>query len=94
VPDLIRLAERRLVHGPFDFELTSEIAGQRDAHPLLARVAEAIGRCALGRWEGATYASEAHATLTKLAASEDERIRAAALEALTWIEIDAFPGAA
>jgi HEAT repeat protein len=86
VPDLIRLAERRLAHGPFDFEKFSCIAGEGDSRPLLAAVADALGRCGRGCWEDPSYLSEARATLTKLASSDDERVRDAALRALAGRE--------
>jgi hypothetical protein len=85
VPDLVRLAERRLDHGPFHFEMFSATAGEQDSEPLLAAVADALGRCARGQWEGRSYLGEARATLMKLAATEDGRVRAAASEALTGL---------
>lgn len=86
VPDLVRLAERLLEHGPFDFERFSADAGEQDSEPLLAAVADAIGRCARSGWEGRSYLCEARATLLKLAAFEDVRVRAAASEALSVLE--------
>ncbi len=86
VLDLVRLAERCLEHGPFHFETFSEAAGEQDSEPLLAAVADAIGRCARGRGEGRSYLGEARATLLKLAAFEDGRVRAAASEALSGLE--------
>jgi HEAT repeat protein len=86
VPDLVRLAERRLEHGPFFFEKFVAAGGEQDLEPFLAAVAIAIGRCARGRWEGRTYLNDARATLMKLVASDDVRVRAAASEALSVLE--------
>jgi hypothetical protein len=91
VPDLVRLAERRLSHGPLPFErFTTEDEG-RDSEPLLAAVARALGRCAQGRWDGPSYSSEARATLSRLAACGDESVRSTALEALSRLEYEAPP---
>ncbi len=62
VPDLVRLAERRLSHAPFPFEAISSSADVADSRPLLAVVAEALGQCARGRWEGPSYSSQARDT--------------------------------
>lgn len=82
VPDLIRLAERRLAHGPFHFEAFASAAGGSAGRPLLAVVAEAIGWCGSGRWDGPSYESEARAILATLATNEDRRVRDAAAAAL------------
>jgi hypothetical protein len=86
VPDLVRLAERRLSHGPFAFEEFTRVDGGQKSESLLAAVTEALGRCGRGRWNGASYASEARAMLTKLADSGDARVRDVALRALTGLE--------
>jgi hypothetical protein len=89
VADLVRLAERRLGHGPFGFEALSGDAAECDLEPLLAAVAGAIVQCARSRWDGPSHSSQARVTLMKLAASGDERVSAAASEALTGLEDDA-----
>jgi hypothetical protein len=92
VPDLVWLAERRLSRGPFPFETFSAGTEGHDSEPFLATVARALGSCGQGLFDGCSYASEARATLAKLADSIDERVRAAALEALAWIEKSARHG--
>lgn len=78
VPDLIQLAERRSTHGPFSFErFAHEDATGTSPEPLLAVVANALGRCGPGR-----YWRDAHGMLTRLTASEDAAVRAAATKAL------------
>jgi hypothetical protein len=86
VPDLVRLAERRLSHGPFFFEDDSRCAGVPEPEPLLGGVAKALGSCGRNQWDGLSYATEARAMLTRLADSADERVRVAALKALTNLE--------
>lgn len=46
VPDLIQLAQRRLSHGPFDFDKFPYVPDIGDSKPLLAAVADALGTCA------------------------------------------------
>jgi hypothetical protein len=82
VPDLIRLADRRLAHGPFDFESFSGGAEEGDRQPLLALLADALASCGQDRWDGPSYRPEALAILSRLAGSSDERVREAALRAL------------
>ncbi len=81
VPDLIRLAERRIAHGPFPFE---EFRNAQ-SRPLLAALADAIGHCGRSRWEGPSYSSDALVMLSKLAAFDDERVRDAAVRALALL---------
>lgn len=82
VPDLIRLANRRLAHGPFHFEEFSGAVDKADSRSLLAAVAEAIGHCAQGPWDGPSYLSEARDVLMKLAAFDDDRVRKSASMAM------------
>jgi hypothetical protein len=82
VPDLIRLAERRLAHGPFHFEKVSRIAGERVTQPFLVIIADALGRCGRGLSNGQSFAAEAKEMLAKLAETEDHRVCEAALEHL------------
>lgn len=77
VPDLIRLAERRIANGPFHFEAF----GNAQSQPLLAALADAIGHCGRSRWDGPSYSSEAFVMLSKLAAVDDEAVRDAAVRA-------------
>ena len=87
VPDLIRLADRRLAHGPFYFEEFSSAAGGADSSSLLAAVSDAIGHCARGKWEGPSYLSEARDILMKLAAFDDDLVRASASRAMAQLEL-------
>jgi hypothetical protein len=78
-PDLVRLAERRLARGRFDFETWEELAATRvRSRPLLAVVAEALGRCG----PGVEYGREAEGMLEKLAAVAEEEVGTAARRAL------------
>jgi hypothetical protein len=87
VPDLIRLAERRLTHGPFHFEEFAGTSGNAESRPLLVAVADALGNCGRGRWEGPSYSSEARAALSKLAVFDDERVRDAAVRGLALLKV-------
>ena len=71
--------------GRFTSSVPSTTPRRRHQIPFSATIAEALGRCALGRWEGRSCVSEARATLTKLAASGDDRVRVAAMEALAGL---------
>jgi hypothetical protein len=52
-PDLVRLADRRLAHGPFRFEDYERAAGaQTGPESLLAVVTTALGRCGRGSSTG------------------------------------------
>lgn len=82
VPDLIRLAERRLSHGPFSFEQFASSTDQPSARPFLAILVDALVHCSRGRRGGPSYISDVRNTLKKLAACEDEQIRVAAQTAL------------
>lgn len=86
VPDLIRLAERRLLNGPFHFETFERVSGHAKSRPFLAAIADALGSCAQGRSEGQPYAAAARAMLQRLAACDDEHIRDAAAKALILIK--------
>jgi HEAT repeat protein len=86
VPDLVRLAERRLAHGPFRFEDVLLDCGENERKPLLAAVANALGRCGRGQWESPSHQAGARATLAVLAASGDQLVRDAALDALAGLD--------
>lgn len=74
-PDLIALARKRLVSGPFHFEQWVEAPGREPLPPLLADLATAIGRCAAAHAEG-------QAVLSEMVRDPDERVRAAAAAGL------------
>lgn len=80
IPDLVRLADRRSVLGRFRFEEFEQVVGAAsEPGPLLAIVATTLGQCG----HGAAHRQEAYGMLTRLSASEDADVRAAALCALT-----------
>ena len=83
VPDLIWLAERRLGHGPFDFERWPRSTTNEEPEPLLAAVARALGKC--GRGQSGLYAAEVKVMLATLAKSEDDRVQAAAEDGLAQL---------
>lgn len=85
VPDLIRLAERRLAHGPFQCEELSPASEDIQNEPLLATIAHALGCCGRGRWEGATYTTEARDVLSTMARCEDQRVSDSARAALAML---------
>jgi HEAT repeat protein len=86
VPDLIRLAERRMAHGPFHFEEMSTCVDKADTLPLMANIAIALGHCARGEWSGPSYLSEARTALIKLSTVDDDRVRNAAFSAISELE--------
>jgi HEAT repeat protein len=79
IPDLVRLAERRCVHGQFSFERFEQEGGTTsEARSLLAVVATALGQC--GR--GVAHWQEAHGMLARLSDSKEQDVRTAAVRAL------------
>ena len=86
VPDLARVAERRLDRGPFAFERAEQIATGPKSRPFLVVIAAALGRCGRGLCNEGSYAPEAQSMLLRLAHGEDTEIRDAALQALARFE--------
>ena len=74
-PDLIGLADRRIAHGPFFFETFTD---REDSLSLLAVVARALGHCGYG----VTYGKQTREMLTRLARSQDQDARTAAVHEL------------
>ena len=64
----------------------SRIVSEPEPVPLLAAVADALRRCGRGRWDRPSYATDARATLDKLADTCDGRVRDAVLSALRGLD--------
>ncbi len=79
VPDLVNLAERRLVRGPFHYE---NFGNGNDGESLLATVATSLGRC--GR--GTAHLDEACRMLHRIVDCEDADASVAAQLALKELQ--------
>jgi HEAT repeat protein len=86
VPDLIRIAARRLDHGPFFFESYEQITVGAKSRSFLVILAEALGSCGRGRCDEGSYALEARAMLLRMVNHEDNEVRDAALQATAGLE--------
>jgi hypothetical protein len=74
-PELMQVADRLLASGSLDFDVPA-----LDQRPLLAEVAETLGKCGRGRHWNAVYG-----TLSRIAGCNDKSVREAAESALAFL---------